>query len=174
MRKYLLLAALGTGLLATSCKPDDPTTTVPPAVQDSKVAFTVNGGPFNNYRVQMNDVSAQEGAAYEPSSGYLAPLVFGGTKDGKYDVEISAQWKVNGPKTIFFNDDNTMNISLDDGDTTAVSLTSKTNEGTVVISKFGEVGSTIEGTFKGTFTSSGGGDISVTDGKFNLKRDEDL
>jgi hypothetical protein len=173
MRKYLLLAVLGTGVLATSCK-DDPDPVVPPAAQDSKVAFTLTGGPFNSYRVQMNDVSAQEVAAYEPSSGYLAPLISGGTKDTKYDVDISAQWKVNGPKTIFFNDENSMNISIEDDDTTAVSLTSKTNEGTVVVTKFGEVGSTIEGTFKGTFTSSGGGDVSVTDGKFILKREQDL
>jgi hypothetical protein len=174
MRKYLLLAVLAAGTLATGCKPKDPVI-VPPVTPDSKVAFTLEGEGFTtDYRFQMNDVTAQEVAAYEPSSGYLQPIMSGVTKDGKYQIELNGQWEVNSPTTITFNDKNSLEILVDPGDTTAVTLTSKMNQGTVTITKFGAVGETIEGTFKGIFTSSGGGDISVKDGRFILKRDQDI
>ena len=178
MRKYLVLAVLASGLLASSCHKDDNNGNTTPPAPDSKIAFTVQtgeNGPFKApYRVLLKDATAQEVAAYQPSSGTLQPLVRGVTQDGKYNISIDAVWAANTAKTIFMNDNNSMSITIEDNDTTTITLTSKTNEGTVIITKFGDVGGTIEGTFKGTFTSSGGGDVSITDGKFTLKRDPDI
>lgn len=175
MRKYLLLAILAAGTLGTACKKKPETPPGPPANADSKVSFTVDdGATFKDYRFQMNDVTAEESAAFETATGTLIPYIFGSTKDGKYDIDISGQWMVNAAETVTFNDENSMNIEIDGGDTLLWNLSSKLNQGTLTITKFGSVGQTIEGTFKGTFTSAGGGDVSVKDGKFTLTRDEDL
>ena len=174
MRKYLPIAILVAGMLS-SCGKEKPPPPPPPPPADSKVAFTVTGEGFEDYRFQFNDNTAQEVAAYEPASGLLQPIMKGGTKDGKYQVEINGQWEINSEKTITFNDKNIMDITIDPGDTApSVTLTSKINEGTITITKFGMVGENIEGTFKGKFTSSGGGIVDVKDGKFTLKREEDL
>jgi hypothetical protein len=184
MRKYLLLAIFG-GSLLTSCddKTPDPG---PTPIPEPNVAFTITSENFDNFRMLVSDDSKEEGA-YEPAPNppiepNTQPLVLGLTKDGKYLISISGQWDFQPgetyPKTVFFSDKHYMTIEITgkkpETDTISISMGSKPNEGSVTIDKYGSVGGYIEGSFKGIFSTGGGLDATIKEGKFKLKRGENL
>lgn len=180
MRKYLMIAILAAGTLATSCKdkvdPVDPKPTPEP-----KCAFTLTSETFDNHRFLISD-DAVRGAAFDAFNTVTVPQIIGPTSDGKYKITIEGEWDVNPadnfPKTLTFSDKNSLNISIEGihstTDTVYLNLSSQLTQGSVTITKYGEVGQNIEGTFQGVFDVSGGLDATIKDGKFVVKRDPNL
>ena len=175
-KTFLLLGVCG---LLTACEQDEESA---PLV--GTVTFTLNGDGFTNQTFTENVTSAAapvaESGVYGDAtllaagtytrsdenrnywSGYVA-----GTMAGTYAWANSLDARVNSCQVqVWKNNQEISYLHYAFGDNAS---------GSTIITKFGDVGERIEGTFSGTlYNSDTDAPVTVTNGKFSVTRKEDV
>jgi hypothetical protein len=157
----IMIIAMIIGVLSISCSKDstdDPVTNI----TSSDLSFVVNGDVYNNQSFKF----AKEGMALYDAAMLATGCEF--TDEVNNSALLGFEGKTTGSFAV--NDSDNALVVNYDNNTTIIALT----EGTITITRYGNVNDMITGTFSGTGVVSHDynepTNITIKNGKFSVKR----